>query len=232
MTKEVSNTVQNKIVLVLAAILAVLVLGSSIIVASASRASGQTSDSVCYQVDAWFINGQTTPTKTIDIDIPAGVYDVLLATYDSYPDRSNSDPALQQSERVSVYGVTSVDLTDGIESAAEALRISGVTFDHHQDSVTINHVYRPDGLDSVRVPQICYYDLGHHNCSGVWQIDDCPEPTTTTAAPTTTTPPLTEVPTTIELPTTEPPQTPSTVVETLPETPPAQPIPEQPKYNG
>lgn len=120
-------------------------------------------------------------TRTIPGGLPAGRYRVSVTTSDGYAGRTETDFAIETSERVAVYGQVTQDLADGVESDTKTL-VFEVSFAEPQTTVQVAHA-PANGPDSVRVDQLCWERLGDAEIS----TSTSSTATTATTVPTSTT---------------------------------------------
>ncbi len=174
---------------------------------------------VCTGRSIRFVSGQTASSDTLrfGVTLPAGVYDAMLVTADSYPERASTDPTGQQSEIVEVAGIVSHDLTDGVESTND-ITYATFTASAPFSSVIANHRGWTPGPNSVWVSTFCLTpSAAPATTTPTTAAPTTAAPTTaapttaapTTAAPTTAVPPTTATPSTAVPPTTATPTTPA-----------------------
>lgn len=100
-----------------------------------------------------FVNGSTAGSETLSISLQPGEYKLEIFSSDAYEGRTNSDPALQQGERVRVFHITTSDLADGVESA-EGYATGNIMITEPTSSVLATHVHA-NGYDSVQA-NVCF----------------------------------------------------------------------------
>ncbi len=136
-----------------AAVITILVLAS--LLAFVPGAGAQTIDTQC-ETTIRFINGVTDSVDVLNFDLPAGHYELTVFAHDTYETpqpRENSDPALQQGERVRVMHVTTDDLADGVRYAEDIKQGELIVADPIT-TVEAHHVHA-GGWDSV-IAQVCF----------------------------------------------------------------------------
>ena len=136
-------------------------LASGADAAPAAPGQGAVSLNVCVAPGIRFGESSTAPsvvTSQIPGGLPAGRFRVSVTTSDGYPGRTETPFEIETSERVTVYGQTSQDLADGVESDIKILTFE-VTFTEPQTVVTVSHTPAEDHPDSVRVDQMCWSQL-------------------------------------------------------------------------
>jgi hypothetical protein len=193
--------------------------------------AGGSGTRVCIEPGIRFGESPDTPsveTRQIPGGLAAGRYSVSVTTSDAYPGRSQTPFEIETSERVSVYGHTTQDLADGVESDTQTL-IFELSFPDPQSVVEVAHRPANGHPDSVRVDQMCWE-----------RLDDPGSSTTTTAtvppasAPTTPPPVAQTTPTVAFLQATTTTASTTTVAVTgrLPVAPAASAIVTRPAYTG
>lgn len=128
---------------------------------SAPGQGGTASARVCIEPAIRFGETPDAPsvvTRTIPGGLPTGRYRVSVTTSDGYAGRTETDFAIETSERVAVYGQVTQDLADGVESDTKTL-VFEVSFTEPQTTVQVAHA-PANGPDSVRVDQLCWERLG------------------------------------------------------------------------
>lgn len=121
----------------------------------ATHAAGADTPRTCVQFDTRFIRTVTTEAETKPVELGAGTWSMEITTIDAYPERPQAVLADQDSERVSVFGVTTDDLPDGTETA-QVITTATITLDAPVTEVTATHVHDGHGWQSVMVSTVCF----------------------------------------------------------------------------
>lgn len=121
----------------------------------ATHAAGADTPRTCVQFDTRFIRTVTAETETRPVELGAGTWSMEIVTVDAYAERPQAVLEDQDSERVSVLGVTSDDLPDGTETA-QVVTTATITLDAAVTEITATHVHGGHGWQSVMVSTVCF----------------------------------------------------------------------------